>query len=114
MVSKAIETCVVEGEKYALIGLHVKMEGEQWDPYSYIDLCKQAKVIELSLPKRRCRFAPRDTGWVGNNGGNRWLSTERTKKQIEVYVRAHIRDEAWHLCYFNFIDNPHLAKRLGE
>lgn len=28
MVSKAIETCVVEGEKYALIGLNVKMEGE--------------------------------------------------------------------------------------
>ena len=39
---------------------------------------------------------------------------EQTKKQVEVYVRAHIRDDAWHLSYFDFIDNAHLAKRLGE
>lgn len=39
---------------------------------------------------------------------------DQTKKKIDEYVSAHIADEAWHLAYFEFIDNRHLAQRLGE
>ena len=39
---------------------------------------------------------------------------EETKRHIDEYVRAHIADEAWHLSYFDFIDDADLAKRLGE
>jgi hypothetical protein len=39
---------------------------------------------------------------------------DQTKKTVEAYVSAHIASEAWHLAYFDFVDNAHLAQRLGE
>lgn len=38
----------------------------------------------------------------------------KTKEAIQTYVAAHIADEAWHLSFFGFIDDPALSKRLGE
>lgn len=39
---------------------------------------------------------------------------QAVKDQISQYIGAHIADEAWHVSYFDFIGEPHLAKRLGE
>lgn len=39
---------------------------------------------------------------------------QAVKDQISQYIGAHIADEAWHIAYFDFIGEPHLAKRLGE
>lgn len=39
---------------------------------------------------------------------------QSVKNQINQYVGAHIADDTWHIAYFDFIDEPHLAKRLGE
>lgn len=39
---------------------------------------------------------------------------QSVKDQISQYIGAHIADEAWHIAYFDFIGEPHLAKRLGE
>ncbi|MGN7999444.1 hypothetical protein [Sphingomonas sp. 22176] len=36
------------------------------------------------------------------------------KASVNDYVRGHIPDDTWHLKYFDFIDDPKLAKRLGE
>jgi hypothetical protein len=38
----------------------------------------------------------------------------QTKETIQAYISAHLGDEAWHLSYFDFIDDSGLAKRLGE
>jgi hypothetical protein len=38
----------------------------------------------------------------------------QTKETIQAYISAHLGDEAWHLSYFDFIDDAGLAKRLGE
>ena len=39
---------------------------------------------------------------------------ESTKKEILEYVAAHVADEKWHHECFDYIDDPALAKRLGE
>ncbi len=36
------------------------------------------------------------------------------KQQINIYISAHVADETWHVSYFDFIDQPSLAQRLGE
>lgn len=36
------------------------------------------------------------------------------KDKITQYIGAHVGDEAWHIAYFDFIDDTDLAKRLGE
>ena len=36
------------------------------------------------------------------------------KLQISNYIGAHVADEAWHVAFFDFIDDTDLAKRLGE
>jgi hypothetical protein len=37
-----------------------------------------------------------------------------TAKTIRAYATAHIPDEAWHLSFFDFINEPRLSLRLGE
>jgi len=41
------------------------------------------------------------------------LNTE-TKKYLLEYIAAHVADEEWHVDFFSFINDPILAKRLGE
>lgn len=36
------------------------------------------------------------------------------KDKITAYVGAHVADEAWHITYFDFVQQPALEKRLGE
>lgn len=36
------------------------------------------------------------------------------KQAVDEYTRSHLPPEDWHLSYFSFIDDPHLALRLGE
>lgn len=43
------------------------------------------------------------------------MAFEKTvKDQITQYISAHVADEAWHISYFDFIDDTNLAQRLGE
>ena len=37
-----------------------------------------------------------------------------TKRKALEYIRLHIADEAWHLAYFDFIDDMNLAQRLAD
>jgi hypothetical protein len=37
-----------------------------------------------------------------------------TREVVRAYVAADLRDEDWHLNYFDFIRDPVLARRLGE
>lgn len=39
---------------------------------------------------------------------------EEIKKSVDEYARKHIADEDWHKSFFDFIDDPKLANRLGE
>jgi hypothetical protein len=36
------------------------------------------------------------------------------KRAVDEYTRSHLPPEEWHLCYFDFIDDVNLARRLGE
>ncbi|KQS03570.1 hypothetical protein ASG11_04290 [Sphingomonas sp. Leaf357] len=36
------------------------------------------------------------------------------RRAVDEYTRGHLPPEAWHLSYFDFIDDVHLARRLGE
>lgn len=36
------------------------------------------------------------------------------KRHVDEYARAHLANEQWHVAYFDFIDDPKLAQRLGE
>jgi hypothetical protein len=36
------------------------------------------------------------------------------KRAVDDYTRGHLQPEAWHLSYFDFINDVHLARRLGE
>lgn len=37
-----------------------------------------------------------------------------TQKAINSYIAAHVADEAWHVAYFDFVNDVKLAQRLGE
>lgn len=40
--------------------------------------------------------------------------TKEMKKAVDEYARNHMRDDDWHLSYFDFVGDEKLASRLGE